>query len=108
MTEKPKCPFCGSELIPQNDIENTEPIRAKCINPHCAWFMWSFPWEIWQALIDGKKAQDALKEATKCINWTIDTIVKGLDREADIAGCCELTLEKIDDITSITKQDKRS
>lgn len=51
------------------------------------------------------QAQDALKEATKCINWTIDTIVKGLDREADIVGCCELTLEKIDDITSITKQD---
>lgn len=61
MTENLKCPFCGVELIPQNDIENTEPIRANCINPRCAWFMWSFPWEIWHALIDGKKAQDALK-----------------------------------------------
>lgn len=61
MTEKLKCPFCGTELMPQNDIENAEPIRANCINPRCAWFMWSFPWEIWRALIDGKKAQDALK-----------------------------------------------
>ena len=65
MTEKLKCPFCGTELMPQNDIENAEPIRANCINPRCAWFMWSFPWEIWHALMDGKKAQDALiKEKT--------------------------------------------
>lgn len=28
MTDKLHCPFCGAELIPQNDIENTEPTRA--------------------------------------------------------------------------------
>lgn len=71
MTVKLYCPFCGAELIPQNDIENTEPTRAKCGKLSCPWFMWVFPWEIWQALIDGKAAQDALKEIvnffdTKC------------------------------------------
>ena len=54
--------------MPQNDIENTEPIRANCINPRCAWFMWSFPWEIWHALIDGKKAQRQLRtEKDRCV-----------------------------------------
>ena len=61
------CPFCGAELVPQNDIENTEPIRARCGKPGCPWFMWAFPWEIWQALIDGKKAQDALTATGKTV-----------------------------------------
>lgn len=50
------------------------------------------------AYIDGKKAQDALKVARKCINWTIDAIKNGLDRECDIAGCCELGLKRINEI----------
>ena len=103
MIENLKCPFCGTELIPQNDIENTEPIRANCINPHCTWFIWSFPWEIWQALIDGKKAQDALKEATECIEnigntwrgdhmWTNDDID---EIRSNIENYCDSTLKKI-------------
>lgn len=79
MTEKLKCPFCGTELMPQNDIENTEPIRANCINPRCAWFMWSFPWEIWHALIDGKKAQDALNYAISVLANL--TEIGGVDME---------------------------
>lgn len=49
-----KCPFCGVELLGNM----TTPY---CPNPSCK--HWSFPMssEIWQALIDGKKAQDALK-----------------------------------------------
>ena len=46
-----------------------------------------------------QQTQDALKEATKCINWTIDTFEKGLEHETDIVGCCELSLERIDEIT---------
>lgn len=75
MTDKLHCPFCGAELIPQNDIENTEPIRARCGNPGCPWFMWAFPWEIWQALIDGKKAQDALNRAISEITDLCTTIL---------------------------------
>lgn len=54
-----------------------------------------------------KQAQDALKVATDCINWTIDTFKKGLEHEADIVGCCELSLWKIDEITAITEQDTK-
>lgn len=57
-----KCPFCGAELHAKNEIQGGNPIRACCDNPHCGWFLWAFPWEIWEALIDGKKAQDVLKE----------------------------------------------
>lgn len=120
-----RCPYCHSELLGNM----TTPY---CPNPNCKY--WSFPMssEIWQDLIDGKKAQSelnyykglncphvveeqmqtitklakqletaqrALKEATKCINWTIDTFEKGLEHETDIVGCCELSLERIDEIT---------
>ena len=73
------CPFCGAELVPQNDIENTEPIRARCGKPGCPWFMWAFPWEIWQALIDGKKAQDALNYAIGVLDNLTD--IGGVDME---------------------------
>ncbi len=67
MTNNLKCPFCGAELKPKTDIQNDEPIRASCNNPRCPWFMWAFPWEIWQALIDSKAAQDALMDISKIL-----------------------------------------
>ena len=73
------CPFCGAELVPQNDIENTEPIRARCGKPGCPWFMWAFPWEIWQALIEGKKAQEALNYAIGVLDNL--TEIGGVDME---------------------------
>lgn len=145
MTDKLHCPFCGEELAKQIGSGG-----YACLNTEkCKFSFLVLPKQLWQALIDGKKAQrqlqtikdscvkkvkakereiasylngitvrqsenerlakqlkqaqDALKEATNCISWTIDTICKGLDREADIVGCCELTLERIDKITSISK-----
>lgn len=40
----------------------------------------------------------ALGIATKCINWVIDTFQKGLEHESDVVGCCELSLERIEDL----------
>ena len=93
MTYKLKCPFCGAEL------KRSVFMTASCPNENCKIPECKLPIYIWDVLIDGKKAQDALNEATKCISWTIDTIYRGLDREADIVGCCELSLERINEIT---------
>ena len=40
----------------------------------------------------------ALDVATKCINWVIDTFQKGLEHESDVVGCCELSLERIEEL----------
>lgn len=62
MTENKKlvCPFCSSELS-----ENTlhVPNGLECLNPECQYCERIYEEEIWQALIDGKRAQDALKVA---------------------------------------------
>lgn len=42
--------------------------------------------------------KEQLKEATKCINWVIDTFQKGLEHESDVVGCCELSLERIEEL----------
>ena len=54
MTEKLKCPFCGSELR-TNMLE--QPVMWYCPN-HC---IGSYEPKVWQALIDGKKAQEDLE-----------------------------------------------
>lgn len=54
MTEKLKCPFCNAELR-TNMLD--QPVMWYCPN-HC---IGSYEPKVWQALIDGKKAQDALK-----------------------------------------------
>lgn len=63
MTDKLKCPFCGEELTPH--IDEWKSIRKLFICNNTGCFCWGQPMllEIWQALIDGKKAQDALKVA---------------------------------------------
>lgn len=97
MTDKLHCPFCSREL---KELK----VYREYYCSHCLFDGGEThaSKEVWELAIKGKAAQDALKEAIKCINWTIDTIVNGLDREADIVGCCELTLERINEIT---KQD---
>lgn len=58
MTENLKCPFCGSEL------ENAcAQVIYFCANDECNKAKdWYASKQVWQALIDGKKARDALKE----------------------------------------------
>lgn len=59
MTEILKCPFCGSEL------ENAcAQVIYFCPNDECHKAKdWYASKQVWQALIDGKKAQDALDVA---------------------------------------------
>lgn len=94
MTDKLKCPWCDTELY--DGVIGGEMF---CGNDKCEFCQRSLPTKVWQDLVSGKKAQTALIEAVKCINWTTDTIYRGLDREADIVGCCELSLERINEIT---------
>ena len=58
MTDSMKCPFCNADLIVHTDKQ-----MAVCRNPKCKYDGWHFPVEIIQRMIDGKKAQDALKVA---------------------------------------------
>lgn len=85
-----KCPFCGKELETMFGISKSVLGCHKC--RHIATI------GVWQALIDGKKAQDALKE-----------IVANPHGAACHNYCrAKRVLEEIGEITSITKQDKMS
>lgn len=68
MTDKLKCPFCGEELERCSYLSKgiTNPVFV-CRNRKCKFVNKIIDSEIWQALIDGKKAQEALKVATDCI-----------------------------------------
>lgn len=110
-----KCPICQTVL---DKAFITDKIRGcpKCRN------MGNI--ELWQSLINERqhatdcqdlfiaamaqkidveteldRTRKALETATKCINWIIDTYKTGQDQEADILGICELTAERIDEIT---------
>lgn len=58
MTDKLKCPFCGAEL----EFSNICGVPV-CPNETCHYYRVKIPEEIWQTLIESKKAQDALKVA---------------------------------------------
>lgn len=55
MTNKLKCPFCGVEL---GKVPNC--LMFCCRNKACRFSRECMEIQVWQALIDGKKAQDAL------------------------------------------------
>lgn len=67
MTDKLHCPFCGVELTEYDGYH-------ECINGDCIIGGGILPTKVWQALIDGKKAQDALKVATEAIDILYDAI----------------------------------
>lgn len=75
MTDKLKCCFCGAELNDYPD-KTTGARMAVCRNPKCKYDGWHFPVEIIQQIIDGKKAQDALKSAKEYY-----VIVRGYGKE---------------------------
>lgn len=89
MTDKLHCPFCGADLI------HSSPDYT-CFNPQCKGWEVYAPREIWQALIDGKKAQDALKVATDFIGFV------NTSRHAD-GALAAMAIGKLNEITSITK-----
>lgn len=102
MLDSLKCPFCGTELVEEYDDGFV--IGLFCPN-HCKTFR-SMDKNIWQALIDGKKAQDALKVATYCIknigntwrgnqSWSNDDMD---EIRINIENYCDGTLQKIKEL----------
>lgn len=91
MTNNLKCPFCGAELA-----EYVADVY-ECQNRYCRYRGRVFERNIWQVLIDGKKAQDALSRA---ISWleTIAIIEMGCATSNTAAK------KALDEITSIIKQ----
>lgn len=102
MTDKLKCPFCGFEL------ENAcAQVIYFCPNDECHKAKdWYASKQVWRALIDGKKAQDALK----IVDGKLKVIAndenpspiqsQALDCYIQIAKDCR------DTITSITKREE--
>lgn len=92
MTDKLKCPFCGAELEQFQDC-------ARCNTENCVAGFDPMSNQVWQALIDGKKAQDALARA---ISWleTISIVEMGCATSNTAAK------RALDEITSITKQEE--
>ena len=65
MTDKLHCPFCGAEL--EKFGGGDFPMMHYCDNTNCKLYHIMEQYTLWQALIDGKKAQDALKVAHKSL-----------------------------------------
>ena len=95
-----KCCFCGAEL----DCVRTLGGRAEywmCQNTKsCPAEDFVGNKEIWQALIDGKKAQDALKVAHKSL---LSIAYSGRAEAPLLRTCAKKSLKEI---ASITTQDK--
>lgn len=96
MTDKLKCPFCGVEL----EVENIWAMPV-CPNKGCQYYRIKIPETIWQALIDGKKAQDALKVAINALKYVEKH--EEDDYPNDVHYRIDLALRRI---TSITKQEE--
>lgn len=80
MTEKLKCPFCGEELERCSYLSKgiTNPVFV-CRNRKCKFVNKIIDSEIWQAIIDGKKAQAALNYAIGVLDNL--TEIGGVDME---------------------------
>lgn len=98
MTDKLKCPFCQQELI----REGMNHWWCSCNIEHQGKELYGTT-ALWQALIDGKKAQDALKVAVDALNDIVSEH-EGLDGEIyACSGIASRALIKINEITSTTK-----
>lgn len=103
------CPFCGSELNDYPD-KTTGARMAVCRNPKCKYDGWHFPIDITQRMIDGKKAQDALKGIEIRVAAIRSCVQDGYtqigERNRNIFIALELFKDLIKEITSITKQEE--
>lgn len=68
MTDKLHCPFCGMELKTDVNLLGYSTKYWYCENTSCAHLKDSMREDVWQALIDGKAAQNVLKVASKTID----------------------------------------
>lgn len=73
MTDSLKCPFCGTELERCSYLSKgiTNPVFV-CRNRKCKFVDKIIGSEIWQALIDGKKAQDENKKLRVALREIVD------------------------------------
>lgn len=93
-----KCCFCGVELFGTLN-------EKYCSNRECEHYMRTVPTAIWQALIDGKKAQDALKVAIDIAHKLYDEIRYNncIENTPISDEVMRFANEQIQKITSITK-----
>lgn len=66
MTDKLHCPFCGAELKQELLWDNMW--WSHCPNVECPCFGEKLQNRFWQALIDGKKAQEELERLKRSVN----------------------------------------
>lgn len=92
-----KCPFCGEPIYP-----NEKGYDYSCWNSSCEMHEARLSLKTWQALIDGKKAQDALKRAKEIYVRDVAWWQCRCD-SYDGDGEIERFFDK--EITSITKQE---
>lgn len=105
MTDKLKCCFCGSEFDIMKGISDSVLGCPKC--KHIATI------GVWEALIDGKKTQDALKVARNLYQELALAHCEMVDDYRTAYGCLktpeqetqEYMKEYDEKITSITKQE---
>ena len=105
MTDKLHCPFCGAELESRKLL--TGMVDYVCTNNQCDFAYTPLPIKWWQALIDGKKAQDALKACRKHISDIISEWNRqSQDYKSSLRKMVIFACRARDEITSITKQEK--
>lgn len=90
-----KCPFCGAELEKEQGSERW----WYCVNAKCVHKYTTTHETIWQAIIDGKAAQDALKFAVETLRY----IASGESSEWEDSTIT--AMKAIKEITSITTQE---
>lgn len=90
-----KCPYCGEELKEWDR-------RLYCENMACSANHEDLPQFIWQALIDGKKAQDELERTRNALDIAVDALKEMIDwdkcvamQSNDFVGMAEKALEQI-------------
>lgn len=92
-----KCCFCGAELDKQIKLDE----HYACLNTeNCEFSFMVLPKKWWQALIDGKAAQDALKIAVETLRY----IASGESSEWEDSTIT--AMKAIKEIASITTQEK--
>lgn len=106
MTDKLHCPFCGMELKTDVNLLGYSTKYWYCENTSCAHLKDSMREDVWQALIDGKKAQDALKVAIKGIKEIESDNERGLGEGGGLYSDDTPFEELLKEITSITTQEK--
>ena len=115
MTDKLHCPFCGMELKTDVNLLGYSTKYWYCENTSCAHLKDSMHEDVWQALIDGKKAQGelertrkALDVATGFIKGISQTVINDCDNQYVVLGNFKkLAQGTIEQITALEQKDNK-